>query len=80
MMQSHKRLVESKKNLRIGNHRVEICENGMRKFIYFKTCICLVDDVNKTFFIDNGGWDTVSTNKAIGSYRSYFSMKGYREV
>ena len=79
MMRSHDKLVKATRNMHIGNHQVVI-KGTKRDFIYFRTVICAVDDEAKTFHCDNGGWNTPSTNRAIGSYRSYFSSKGYDEV
>ena len=79
MMRSHEKLVKATKNMRIGNHQVVI-KGTKRDFIYFWTVICAVDDEAKTFHCDNGGWNTPSTNRAIGSYRHYFRSIGYDEV
>lgn len=79
MMRSHVRLVKANHDMRIGNHRVVI-KGTKRDFIYFRTVICAVDDEAKTFHIDNGGYNTPSINRAIGSYRYYFSSIGYDEV
>ena len=79
MMRSHEKLVKATRNKRIGNHQVVI-KGTKRDFIYFHTVICAVDDEAKTFHCDNGGWNTSSTNRAIGSYRSYFHSIGYDEV
>lgn len=79
MMRSHEKLVKANHNMCIGNHQVVI-KGTKRDFIYFRTVICAVDDEAKTFHCDNGGWNTPSTNRAIGSYRSYFRSIGYDEV
>ena len=79
MMRSHEKLVKATRNKRIGNHQVVI-KGTKRDFIYFRTVICAVDDEAKTFHCDNGGWNTPSTNRAIGSYRYYFFSIGYDEV
>ena len=79
MMRSHEKLVKATKDMHIGNHSVVI-RGTQRDFIYFWTVICAVDDEAKTFHCDNGGWNTPSTNRAIGSYRSYFRSIGYDEV
>lgn len=79
MMRSHVRLVKADCDMQIGNHQVVI-KGTHRDFIYFQTVICAVDDEAKTFHIDNGGYDTPSTNRAIGSYRYYFRSIGYDEV
>ena len=79
MMRSHEKLVKATKDMHIGNHSVVI-RGTKRDFIYFYTVICAVDDEVKTFHCDNGGWNTPSTNRAIGSYRSYFRSIGYDEV
>ena len=79
MMRSHEKLVKATKDMHIGNHSVVI-KGTKRDFIYFRTVICAVDDEAKTFHCDNGGWNTPSTNRAIGSYRYYFRSIGYDEV
>lgn len=79
MMRSHEKLVKATKDMHIGNHSVVI-KGTKRDFIYFYTVICAVDDEAKTFHCDNGGWNTPSTNRAIGSYHSYFRSIGYDEV
>ena len=79
MMRSHEKLVKATRNMRIGNHQVVI--NGTyRDFIYFYTVICAVDDESKTFYCDDGGYNTPSTNRAIVSYRYYLRSIGYDEV
>ena len=79
MMRSHEKLVKATKDMHIGNHSVVI-KGTKRDFIYFYTVICAVDDEAKTFHCDNGGWNTPSTNRALGSYRHYFRSIGYDEV
>ena len=79
MMSSHEKLVKATRNKRIGNHQV-VTKGTKRDFIYFYTVICAVDDEANTFHCDNGGYNTPSTNRAIGSYRSYFRSIGYDEV
>lgn len=63
-----------------GNHRVHFVSDEVREFIYSDTAICVVDDKREVFYTDNGGYNTSSTNTAIGQYRTYFTMRGYKEV
>lgn len=59
-----------------GNHHVEYT-NGHRKFYYYATCICDADDQNNIVTIDNGGYNTRSTNVAINGYIEYFKSNNY---
>jgi hypothetical protein len=70
-------LVNSYENRAIGNHKVIVGLNT-RQFIYFATAICVVDDKRRIFYIDNGGYDTQSTRRALNQYRREFSH--YQEV
>ena len=66
-----------------GNHRcvdktVNNCE--VTEFIYHNTAICTVNTTGQMFYIDNGGWNTQSTNRAIADYRRWFRNYDYIEV
>lgn len=63
----------------LGNHRMERTETG-RNFIYHWTTICTVNDVDRTYHTDNGGWGTSSTTRAINAYKREFNSMGYTEV
>jgi hypothetical protein len=79
MLVAVKSLVSGKKNT-VGNHRREKGDNGVMNYIYHWTAICRVNDVDKLFTTDDGGWATRSTNRAINDYRRYFKDKGYTEI
>lgn len=66
-METMKKLVKATNNMKLGNHRVEINE-GITKYFYYATPIIIVDRVNRTLTIDNGGYGTSSTTRAINSY------------
>jgi hypothetical protein len=73
------KLTSATSYMKCGNHKVIFTETG-REFIYWSTAICVVNDVEKTFYTDNGGYNTSSTNRAINQYRCYFTERGYKEV
>ena len=78
-MKTVKSLLEAKRDAKKGNHSVVITSN-YRRFYYYETPICFVNDRNKTFMTNNWGWNTKSTNRSINSYRKQLKEKGYREV
>lgn len=63
----------------LGNHRMERTTTG-RNFIYHWTTICTVNDIDKTYHTDNGGWGTSSTTRAINAYKRELNLMGYTEV
>ena len=63
----------------LGNHRMERTTTG-RNFIYYWTTICTVNDVDRTYHTDNGGWSTTSTTRAINAYKRELNSMGYTEV
>lgn len=66
--------------IKTGNHSRESLGDYCEKFIYHWTPICVVNYSNRTFYTDNGGFNTSSTNRAISSYKYYFSNCGYTQV
>jgi len=65
------KLIHSDRNKKIGNHRLEISENGVRRYYYFNTAI--VTHFGNIIEIDDGGWKTPSTTRAINSYKKNLS-------
>lgn len=66
------KLIHSEKSKKIGNHRVEVREDGQRWYYYYSTPI--VKHLNPgcyygEFIVDNGGWGTRSTTANINEYR-----------
>lgn len=43
----------------------------------FRTCICKIDLINKSFILDNYGWTTASTTKALREWLVYLQDNGY---
>ena len=62
-------LTSASRNKKQGNHRVEV-DGRVRRFYYFRTCICEVDDYERTVKIDNS-YGTVSTTKNCTKYLRY---------
>lgn len=63
-----------------GTKEIDFPKTATRAFIYHWTVICLVDDVNKCFWLTHNGFNTPSTNTALNGYRAYFKLKGYTDV
>ena len=63
----------------LGNHRMERTTT-VRNCIYHWTTICTVNDVDRTYHTDNGGWGTSSTTRAINAYKRELNSMGYTEV
>lgn len=71
-----KKLVLADTDKKLGNHRVEIQSNGEKWFYYYATAIAKVNFSNRTITINDGGWGTSSTTRAINSYlREYDGFK-----
>lgn len=68
-MKTVEKLLQADNSKTLGNHQV-IVSGNKRKFIYHSTVICEVDDSNRTFKLDNGGYWTSSTSRALSAYRN----------
>lgn len=80
-MKTIDKLVLADRNLKLNNHRVYFPAVNMRHFIYHSTIICCVNDDVKTIMFDNGGYNTVSTKRAINAYKAYFvNQLGYTVI
>lgn len=82
MQKYHKLLVESKRNRRVGNHRVEVFGKA-RYYYYHGHLVCHVDEVGDypTFELDACGYSGYrSTKMCLAGYREYYSNKGYKEI
>jgi hypothetical protein len=77
-MKTVKNLLKADGNKTLGNHSVVETSSG-RDFIYFSTVICSVNDIKRTFRVDNGGYSTPSTARAISSYR-YELRNTHKEI
>ncbi len=76
ILSSVKKLIEQDRCLKLGNHSCKA--NGtMRYFYYFNTAICSVNHNAKSFIVNDDGYKTSSTKRAINSYIEYFKILGY---
>lgn len=67
-MKTVEKLLGSYKDMKLGNHRLEIQADGTEWYYYHATPIVKVDWNNRIVIVDNGGWGTSSTTRAINSY------------
>lgn len=68
-MKAIKQLLNSSTSKTIGNHSKELSQDGnVIKYIYHVTAIVIVNQLDRTITIDNGGYGTSSTTRAINSY------------
>jgi len=79
MRNYHEKLVNAKRDSRIGNHSVEHF-NNTRYFYYHGHNVCIVDDQKKTYELSFCGWYTRSTKDCLAGYREYFSSRGYTQL
>lgn len=61
-------LISSKKNKRVGNHSLEITDDGTELYYYYWTVICEVNHTKGQIIINDGGYGTSSTTRAINDY------------
>ncbi len=82
MRMYHRVLAKAKRNLSIGNHNVEIDPKcNFRFFFYHGHNVCTVDDINKTFELDDCGYGgSISTKHCLAGYREYFTSIGYKQI
>lgn len=71
MLKTVEKLVNAKRDMKIGNHSVKQ-EGNTRRFYYYSTAICVADDKYRLVYFDNGGYGTSSTTRAVNSYKKYF--------
>ena len=79
----HNILVKSNRDKRVGNHKVKIVQfvKGRRNFYYHGNLVCMVDDVDKVFELDDCGWGgSRSTKECLAGYREYFTSIGYKQI
>lgn len=78
-MRSIDKLHKATRDMKLGNHRVEVDPiRNIRSFIYFQTAIVVANDNNRTFYVNNGGYNTPSTARAINAHTQ--ELDGYTEV
>ena len=86
VMEYHKKLLESKNDRTVGNHRVEygmgITRSTRKRYFYYHgNCVCVVDDIDKTFELNDCGWgDHPSTKNCLAGYRKLLTSQGYKEI
>lgn len=79
-MKTVENLINSERNKTLGNHHAEIISDEIRHFYYYNTVICKANDKTMEFKVDNGGYNTSSTTRAINSYRKNLLALGYTEI
>lgn len=72
------KLMEATTDKRVGNHSVRFTTTS-RKFLYHWTTICEINYDKKAVIIDNGGFGTSSTTRAINSYLRHETIKNLVE-
>ena len=70
MLKAVKQLVNHERRT-VGNHYRE-CYGDKEFFYYHWTAICVVNYGTREFYVDNGGFRTSSTTRAINSYKQAF--------
>ena len=60
----------------------EVTHDGItRVFTYHGHTICVVDDLNKRFWLSHAGWFTHSTKQTLAGYRRIFQYeRGYKNM
>lgn len=67
-MKTVEKLVASDKDMKLGNHRLEIQQDGTEWYYYHATPIIKVDWLKNRVTVNDGGWGTVSTTRSINAY------------
>ena len=71
MLKSVEKLIRGNVGMKIGNHSKVAIDNVVG-YKYHDTVICKVIPWDKKIIIDDGGWKTSSTTRAINSYLENF--------
>ena len=67
---------DGKKKMKIGNHRLEVDNNGVARFYYHRTAVCTVNPNSGGVVYDDGGYSGYSsTTRTLNSYREFFNDK-----
>lgn len=77
-MEVVRKLVDSERCRKIGNHRVAV-HSGVRHYKYYSTIIAIEYPDDRLFFIDDS-YGTQSTLRACSAYRKKFLARGYTEI
>jgi len=86
VMEYHKKLVDAKRDKTVGNHRVEygmgIARSTRKRYFYYHgNCVCVVDDIDKTFELNDCGWGGArSTKICLAGYRALLNSMGYKQT
>lgn len=86
MRRYHEILVESSGDKQVGNHRVEygmgIARSTRKRYFYYHgNCVCVVDDIDKTFELNDCGWGgSRSTKICLAGYRALLTSMGYKQI
>ena len=69
MLKACMKLLNSPKDMKIGNHSA-VKTDRFEKYFYYDTCIYKILFDTKEIIIDDGGYKTYSTTRAINSYKN----------
>ena len=72
MLKTVEKLIYGDCGRKIGNHSKIALEGNIVGYKYHNTVICKVIPCDKKIIIDDGGWNTSSTTRAINSYKEYY--------
>lgn len=73
------RSVLSQERKTAGNY-FQRTQGSVTEVFYHSTVICAYDRTKEVFFAGNRGFNTPSTNRAVGDARYWCEGRGYREV
>ena len=72
MLKSVEKLIRGNVGMKVGNHSKVAIDNHIVGYKYHNTIICKVIPTDRKIIIDDGGWKTSSTTRAINSYLENF--------
>lgn len=78
MLKSIEKLLESRSNLKVGNHSSEHTTSAC-SYMYHGAIICEADFEREEFKLPyNGAYSlSISTRRAVNDYKRYFTDKGF---
>lgn len=78
MLKSVEKLINAEA-VKVGNHSRKDF-GSVVEYYYHQTAIIIVDSVQHTVIVNDGGWGTSSTTRAINSYLEYYKPMGYEII
>ena len=84
MLKAVQKCIDSKTDKKVGNHATfwthPCTGDDIQYFTYHGNVICRVNWTRKKVSLDNAGWNTSSTNRALNDYKRYFSSNGFEVI